>query len=83
VALPIDQRGVSSWPAAAPDAARRAYLEDMRETAYPDGATVIRAESAIGADLPARRPATPVILCDGHGAGFVTVTRQILMAVHT
>src|SRR5215831_8764233 len=28
-------------------AGRRAYLEDMRETAYPNGATVIRPESAI------------------------------------
>jgi hypothetical protein len=31
----------------------------------------------------ARRPANPITLCDGHGAGFMTVTGQILMAVRT
>jgi hypothetical protein len=33
--------------------------------------------------LAARRPANPITLCDGHGVDFVTVTGQILMAVHT
>jgi hypothetical protein len=40
-------------------------------------------ESAIGADLKAQRSANPITLRDGHGSDFVTVTRQILMAVHT
>ena len=41
-------RGPGSWPkmTARRAAGRRGYLEDMRETAYPNSATVIRAESA-------------------------------------
>jgi hypothetical protein len=50
---------------------------------YSLGGNVTRAESAIGADLAARRPSNPITLCDGHGSDFVTVTGQILMAVHT
>lgn len=31
----------------------------------------------------ARPPANLIALCDGHGIGLVTVTGQILMAVHS
>src|SRR5258706_5957380 len=36
--------------------------------------------SAFGSELAARRPANPITLRDGHGADFVIVTGQILMA---
>ncbi|HEY2266563.1 MAG TPA: hypothetical protein VGI96_28365 [Streptosporangiaceae bacterium] len=44
----------------------------------------MRTDSAIGADLAARRPANPITLCDSHDSDFVTVAGQILilMAVH-
>src|SRR6185437_6135723 len=40
------------------------------------------AEPASGADPATRRPPDPGTLRDGHGTNLVTVTGQILMAVH-
>ena len=44
---------------------------------------VSRPQSAYRNRLAAQRPANPITFCDGHGIGFVTVTGQILMAVHS
>lgn len=51
----------------------------MTDSAHPPG----HAYSALGSELAAQRPANLITLRHGHGAGFVAVTGQILMAVHT
>jgi hypothetical protein len=54
----------------------RAYLEDMRKTACPNGATVMRAESAICLDPPPGGSAEPITLRDR----LVYVWKQLLAA---
>ena len=57
-------------------------MSDLRSAATAAGKAMTNTDS-IGADFVARRPANPITLCDGHGAGFMTVAGQILMAVRT
>jgi hypothetical protein len=59
----------------------RTELERLRTAAAPQHYS--RQPEIIGADFAARRPANPITLCDGHGADFMTVAGQILMAGHT
>ena len=60
----------------------RTELLVMRALTRTSAAVASRAELSIRSRLAAQRPAKPLTLCDGHGADFVTVTGQILMAAH-
>ena len=53
-------------------------MDNLRPLTTTTDASAQRAESAIGADFVARRPANPITLCDGHGADFMTGAGQIL-----
>jgi len=55
----------------------------LRALHIPAATIVRRSDSALGGELAARWSAILVTLRDDHGAGFVTVTGQILMAVHS
>jgi hypothetical protein len=56
----------------------------MSGSTVADESSLARAESAGSTGQISRRDGSnPTTLCDGHDVDFVTVTGQILMAVHS
>lgn len=74
----------NSWPTASVPRPH-AQQDDLHGVHHPAADPKLYKYSAeqIGADLKAQRSANLITLRDAHGSDFVTVTWQILMAVHT